>query len=40
MNFNVKLEDAKIKVDLSTTQLRDVLVYCKPKESLVLVKKF
>jgi len=40
MNFNVKLDDAKLKVDLSSTELKDILIYCKPKESLVLVKKF
>jgi len=40
MNFNVKMDDKKIKVDIEHTNLKDVLVYCKPKERLVLIKKF
>ena len=40
MNFNVKMDDKKIKVDIEQTNLKDVLVYCKPKERLVLIKKF
>jgi hypothetical protein len=40
MNFNVKMDDKKIKVDIEKTNLKDVLVYCKPKERLVLMKKF
>jgi len=40
MNFNVKMDDSKIKVDVEQTNLKDVLVYCKPKERLVLIKKF
>lgn len=40
MNFNVKMKDSDIKVDLNITQLKDVLQYCKPKEQLVLLKKF
>lgn len=40
MNFNVKMDDKKIKVDIESTNLKDVLVYCKPKERLVLIKKF
>ena len=34
------MDDKKIKVDIESTQLKDVLVYCKPKERLVLMKKF
>jgi len=40
MNFHVKMDDKKIKVDIESTNLKDILVYCKPKERLVLVKKF
>lgn len=40
MNFHVKMDDKKIKVDIESTNLKDVLVYCKPKERLVLMKKF
>lgn len=40
MNFHVKMDDKKIKVNLDNTNLKDVLLYCKPKERLVLVKKF
>lgn len=40
MNFVVKMDDKKIKVDIESTQLKDVLIYCKPKERLVLMKKF
>ncbi|MDD2537212.1 MAG: sigma factor-like helix-turn-helix DNA-binding protein [Candidatus Absconditabacteria bacterium] len=40
MNFNVKLDDKKLKVDVEGTNLKDVLIYCKPKERLVLMKKF
>jgi len=40
MNFNVKMDDKRIKVDIEKTNLKDVLVYCKPKERLVLIKKF
>ena len=40
MNFNVKMDDSKIKVDIEQTNLKDVLIYCKPKERLVLIKKF
>lgn len=40
MNFNVKLDDKKLKVDIEGTSLKDVLIYCKPKERLVLMKKF
>jgi len=40
MNFKVKMDDSKIKVDIEKTQLKDVLIYCKPKERLVLMKKF
>lgn len=40
MSFIVKMDDKKLKVDIETTQLKDVLIYCKPKERLVLMKKF
>jgi len=40
MTFKVKMDDKKIKVNLETTNLKDVLQYCKPKEQFVLVKKF
>lgn len=40
MNFNVKMDDTKISVDLDGTNLKDVLQYCKAKEQLVLVRKF
>lgn len=40
MNFNVKMDDKKIKVDIEGTNLKDVLIYCKPKERLVLMRKF
>lgn len=40
MNFNIKMDDKKIKVDVESTNLKDILQYCKPKEQLVLVKKF
>ncbi|MDR2190035.1 MAG: hypothetical protein LBP53_02345 [Candidatus Peribacteria bacterium] len=40
MNFTVKLDDKKLKVDVEGTNLKDVLLYCKPKERLVLMKKF
>ncbi len=40
MNFNVKLNDKKLKVNIENTNLKDILVYCKPKERLVLMKKF
>lgn len=40
MNFNIKMDDSKISIDLSETHLKNVLQYCKPKEQLVLVRKF
>ena len=40
MSFVVKMDDKKIKVDIESTQLKDVLIYCKPKERLVLMRKF
>lgn len=40
MSFNVKMDDKKIKVDIERTNLKDVLIYCKPKERLVLMRKF
>lgn len=40
MTFSVKMDDKKINVDLECTNLKDTLIYCKPKERLVLMKKF
>jgi DNA-directed RNA polymerase specialized sigma subunit len=40
MNFNIKMDDKKIKVNIEDSNLKDVLKYCKPKEQLVLLKKF
>lgn len=40
MGFDVKMDDRKIKVDIEGTNLKDILLYCKPKERLILVKKF
>lgn len=40
MGFNVKMDDKKIKVNLDQTHVKDVLQYCKPKEQLVLFRKF
>ena len=40
MNFNTNMDDKKIKVDLESTQLKEVLLYCKPKERLILMRKF
>ena len=40
MTFDTKLDDKQLKVDLSVTSLADVLQYFKPKEQLVLLKKF
>ncbi len=40
MTFKVKMDDKKINVDLSNTNVEDVLRYCKPKEQLVLFKKY
>ncbi len=34
------MDDKKIKVDIEATNLKDILIYCKPKERLVLMKKF
>lgn len=34
------MDDRKIKVDIESTNLKDVLIYCKPKERLVLMRKF
>lgn len=34
------MDDSKINLDMSGTNLKDVLQYCKPKEQLVLVRKF
>jgi sulfur transfer complex TusBCD TusB component (DsrH family) len=40
MTFATKMDDKKLKVDLNKTNLKDVLQYCKPKEQVVLMKKF
>lgn len=40
MNFHIKMDDSKITMDLSGSNLKDVLQYCKPKEQLVLIRKF
>lgn len=40
MTFKAKMDDKKISVDLDLTTIKDVLQYCKPKEQLVLFKKF
>ena len=40
MGFSVKMDDKKIKVDLEWTNLKDILIYCKPKERLILMKKY
>ncbi len=40
MSFKVKMDDKKIKVDIESTNLKDILIYCKPKERLVLMRKF
>ncbi|MBF0932396.1 MAG: hypothetical protein HXJ92_03260, partial [candidate division SR1 bacterium] len=34
------MDDKKIKVDLEGTNLKDILIYCKPKERLILMKKY
>ncbi len=34
------MDDSSISVDLTITNLKDVLQYCKPKEQLVLLQKF
>lgn len=34
------MDDKKIKVNIENSNLKDVLKYCKPKEQLVLLKKF
>lgn len=34
------MDDKKIKVDIEKTNLKDILIYCKPKERLVLIRKF
>lgn len=34
------MDDSKINLDISGSTLKDVLQYCKPKEQLVLVRKF
>lgn len=40
MTFKAKMDDSEIDVDLSPTELEDILQYCKPKEQLILLKKF
>jgi hypothetical protein len=40
MTFDPKMDDRSLKVDLTVTNLADILQYCKPKEQLVLIKKF
>ena len=40
MWFRAKMDDKKIKVDLDKTNVKDILQYCKPKEQLVLYRKF
>lgn len=40
MTFKIKMDDKKIKVNLESTSLKDILQYCKPKEQFVLLKKF
>lgn len=40
MNFNMKMDDKKISVNLECTHLKDILSYCKNKEQLILMKKF
>jgi len=34
------MDDKRIKVNIEQTNLKDILVYCKPKERLVLMRKF
>jgi hypothetical protein len=40
MWFRAKMDDKKIKVDLDQTNVKEILQYCKPKEQLVLYRKF
>ncbi len=40
MTFAAKIDDNKLNVDLSCTNLEDILKYCKAKEQLILIKKF
>ena len=40
MTFKVKMDDSKINVDISKTWVQDILKYCKPKEQLVLLRKY
>jgi hypothetical protein len=40
MGFSIKMDDKKIKVNLEETNVKDILQYCKPKEQLVLFRKF
>ena len=40
MTFAAKIDDKLLNVDLSCTNLADILQYCKAKEQLILIKKF
>ena len=40
MSFKRKIDDKSLKIELDKTELKDVLQYCKPKEQIVLIKKF
>lgn len=40
MTFRVKMDDKKLQVNLEKTQIKDVLRYCKPKEQIVLLRKY
>ena len=40
MTFAAKIDDKQLNVDLSCTNLADILQYCKAKEQLILIKKF
>jgi hypothetical protein len=40
MDFNTKIDDKTLVVDLSNINIKDILQYCKSKEQLVLIKKF
>lgn len=40
MTFAAKIDDKTLKIDLSCTNLADILQYCKAKEQLILIKKF
>ncbi len=40
MTYKTKLQDSDLKINLSWTNVADALKACKPKEQLVLLKKF